>query len=185
MRLAGLLPAAGAGRRFGGCKQLLQIDGKPLVRHSLETLASVVSELPYIVLGANRQHIRPVVEDLARVVDHTDWQRGMGSSIARGVEEIVAREHCDGILILLADQWRVTPDDLHRLIEQFHGDRIVAALYADNPGVPAIFPAPMFDKLKQLQGEPGGKSILLEMQGNIVTVPVAAAAMDIDVADDA
>lgn len=184
MRIAGLLLAAGAGRRFGGCKQLFQIDGKPLVRHSLETLACVVDDPPHIVLGANRDKIRPVVKDIARVIEHPGWQQGMGSSIARGVEEIMVREQYDGILITLADQIRVTAAELRRLIEHFQGDRIVAAYYADSPGVPAIFPATLFERLIQLDADTGAKSILLEMQHNSVTVPISSAAVDIDVFDD-
>jgi molybdenum cofactor cytidylyltransferase len=184
MRIAGLLLAAGAGRRFGGCKQLALIDGKPLVRHALETLVSVFDEQLYIVLGAHSEDVRPVVEDIAQVIDHSDWQQGLGSSIACGVREIVALEQFDGILVSLADQLRLTPGDFDQLIEQFHGDRTVAAYYADSPGVPAIFPVTMFEQLKQLGTDRGAKSLLVDMQREIVTIPMPAAAMDIDTRED-
>ena len=45
MRIAGLLLAAGAGRRFGGRKQLALIGDKPLVRCTLEALAAVLAGL--------------------------------------------------------------------------------------------------------------------------------------------
>jgi molybdenum cofactor cytidylyltransferase len=140
MRIAGLLLAAGAGRRFGGRKQLALIGDKPLVRCTLEALAAVLAEQPYIVLGAYRADIRPIVEDIAQVIDHSNWQKGLGSSIAYGVNTIEARQRYDGILISLADQFRLTSDDFNRLIERFDGDRIVAAHYAHSIGVPAIFP---------------------------------------------
>jgi CTP:molybdopterin cytidylyltransferase MocA len=119
MRIAGLLLAAGAGRRFGGRKQLALIGDKPLVRCTLEALAAVLAEQPYIVLGAYRADIRPIVEDIAQVIDHSNWQKGLGSSIAYGVNTIEARQRYDGILISLADQFRLTSDDFNRLIERF------------------------------------------------------------------
>jgi molybdenum cofactor cytidylyltransferase len=184
MRIAALLLAAGAGRRFDGCKQLALIDDKPLVRRTLEALACVFAEQPYIVLGAHRVDIRPVVEDIAQVIDHPGWQQGMGSSIARGVTEIEARERYDGILVSLADQFRLTPGDFDQLIERFDGDRIVAAYYANSHGVPAIFPATMFERLKQLDAERGAKSMLVEMQQEIVSLPMPTAEIDIDTVAD-
>ena len=184
MRIAGLLLAAGAGRRFGGCKQLALIDDKPLVRCTLEALASVFAEQPYIVLGAYRENIRPIVEDIAQVIDHSNWQQGLGSSIACGVTAIEARERYDGILISLADQLRLTAGDFDQLIERFEGDRIVAANYANSHGVPAIFPATMFEQLKQLDAERGAKSMLVEMQQEIVSLHMPTVEIDIDTVAD-
>jgi molybdenum cofactor cytidylyltransferase len=184
MRIASLLLAAGAGRRFGGRKQLALIDDKPLVRCTLEALAAVFAEQPYIVLGAYRADIRPIVEDIAQVIDHPSWQKGLGSSIAYGVNTIEARQRYDGILISLADQFRLTPDDFNRLIERFDGDRIVAAHYANSIGVPAIFPSTVFEQLKQLDADHGAKTMLVKMQQEIVTVLMPMAKMDIDVVGD-
>jgi len=184
MRIAGLLLAAGAGQRFGGRKQLALIEGKPLVRHALESLAPLFAEDLYIVLGAYREDIQPQVEDLARVISHADWRHGLGSTIARGVDEIEAHGSYAGIMVALADQPRLTTDDFLQLVERFDGNRIVAAHYAGAPGVPAIFPAAAFDDLRQLQGDRGAKSMLLDSNRQIDTVPLPAAATDIDIEAD-
>jgi molybdenum cofactor cytidylyltransferase len=184
MRIAGLLLAAGGGRRFGGRKQLALVEGKPLVRHALESLAPLFADDLYIVLGGFRDEIRPQVEDLAQVISHADWREGLGSSIARGVGEIEARGRYAGIMIALADQPRLTADDFAQLVERFDGDRIVAAHYAGSPGVPAIFPTAAFKDLKRLHGDRGAKSMLLDLNREIDTVPLAAAATDIDTEAD-
>jgi CTP:molybdopterin cytidylyltransferase MocA len=184
MRIASLLLAAGAGHRFGGCKQLAPVDGKPLVRHALEALAPLFSEHLYIVLGAFGEEIRPRVEDLAQVISHGDWRQGMGSSIARGVAEIETRGSYAGILIALADQPRLTTDDFLQLVERFDGNRIVAAHYAGAPGVPAIFPAAAFADLRRLRGDRGAKSMLVDPNRQIDTLPLPAAATDIDTEAD-
>nr|WP_320136647.1 nucleotidyltransferase family protein [uncultured Amphritea sp.] len=187
MRIACLLLAAGAGSRFGSakqCKQLALIDGKPLVKRSLETLACVFAENIYIVLGAYAKDIRPVVADLAQVIDHEEWKMGIGSSIAYGVKRIEAQGEYDGILIALADQLQLIEDDFHKLINQFDGKRTVAAYYSDSLGVPAIFPLTQFENLKRLGGDRGAKSILMAMQGDVVAVSLPTAAVDIDILSD-
>jgi CTP:molybdopterin cytidylyltransferase MocA len=42
--IAGLVLAAGAGTRFGGRKQLADLDGRPLLEHALEAMASAPVE---------------------------------------------------------------------------------------------------------------------------------------------
>jgi len=184
MKIACLLLAAGAGRRFGGCKQLTIIGGKPMVRHSLETLAPIFAKELYIVLGAHREEVRPVVEDLAQVIDHKDWQQGLGSSITHGIRRIEVLRNYNGILVALADQPRLTDRDYKLLVDRFDGDRVVAAYYADRPGVPAIFPAALFENLRQLEGDRGAKSMLMEMKQEIVTVDLPTAEIDIDTLAD-
>ena len=127
MRIAGLLLAAGGGTRFGGRKQLAAIDGRPLLRRSLETLAPVFGADLYAVLGAFRDEIRPLAADLARVIENAHWRQGLGSSIAVGVEAIRSRERYDGILIALADQVALQSDDYARLLQHFDGIRPAAA----------------------------------------------------------
>ena len=62
MRVACLLLAAGGSTRFGGCKLIAPIDGKPLVRYSLEALNPVFGDDLYVVLGGYRDLIQPLVE---------------------------------------------------------------------------------------------------------------------------
>ena len=50
--VAGLLLAAGAGRRFGGPKALAEIDGEPLVLRALKALRAAGCSPVRVVLGA-------------------------------------------------------------------------------------------------------------------------------------
>ena len=184
MRIAGLLLAAGGGRRFGGCKQLAPVDGKPLVRHGLEALAPLFPGHLYVVLGAWRDQIRPRVEDLAEAIDHEHWRDGLGSSIAAGVTQIKSRGRYDGILVGLADQFRLTTDDYARLVDRFDGDQSVAAHYAGSAGVPALFASDRYPLLEQLRGDRGAKPMLQQLAAELITVPMPAAAQDIDTPAD-
>jgi molybdenum cofactor cytidylyltransferase len=119
------------------------------------------------------------------VIDHENWRQGMGSSIARGIRVIEARESYDGIVVALADQPQLTVDDFNRLVSLFDGNHIVAARYSDQPGAPVIFPPALFGDLQQLVGDRGAKSMLLKMKQDIVTVDLPAAGIDIDTVADA
>ena len=184
MRIACLLLAAGEGRRFGSCKQLAEIDGKPLLAHAFGPLVSLFGDNLYVVLGAYADDIQPAIENSARVISNVDWQNGMGSSIACGMAEIEKQGDWDGIMITLADQPLLTRSDYRELLERFDGDRVVAAYYAGNPGVPAIFPNSRFNELQQLSGDRGAKALLGDCGEKIVLVPMPGAATDIDTRED-
>ena len=67
--------AAGSGERFGGGKQLADLDGRPLLEHVLAAMAAAPLERVVVVLGAQADEIRAGV-DLhgARAVICPDWR---------------------------------------------------------------------------------------------------------------
>lgn len=184
MRLAGLLLAAGEGRRFGNCKQLAEVGGQPLVRRSAELLASVPDIEVWVVLGANRDLVSPLVEGRARPIEFPDWQRGLGASIACGIREIAVLDRYDAVLIMLADQAALSRQDLIRLVESFDGERIAAAAYADCIGVPAIFPAARFATLAGLDGDRGAGALIASQEAQVISVEMPNAAIDVDTMQD-
>jgi len=75
--VAGLVLAAGAGRRFGGPKALVELDGERLVNRAVRVLGEGGLTTRYVVQGA---------ADLtglsgAEVVDNPDWAEGVGLSL--------------------------------------------------------------------------------------------------------
>lgn len=184
MRLAGLLLAAGEGRRYGGCKQLVEVGGKPLVRRSAELLASVPDIETWAVPGANREAIFPLLEGLAHPIEFPEWRRGLGASIAFGIREIAKVGRYDAVLITLADQAAVSREDLIRLVGSFDGERIAAAEYADCLGVPAIFPAARFALLAGLDGDRGARGLIGSQKSRVIAVGMPNAVIDVDTAHD-
>ena len=180
MRLAALLLAAGEGRRFGDCKQLAELDGKPLIRHALDALTPLMGDALHVVVGAHRDRVREVIEAPARIVEHAHWQAGMGSSIARGVGAIDDLDEYDGLLIALADQPRILLDDYQRLIAAFDGVSVVAAACAGRLGAPAIFPPMSYARLLKLDGDKGARDLLRDPACSPRVVDMPAAAFDFD-----
>lgn len=183
MRFAALLLAAGEGRRFGACKQLAMLAGKPLVRHALESLVTIFDSDLYVVLGARAEQIRPHVNDLAEVIEHEGWPAGLGTSIARGVGEIERTGIYDGVLVALADQPALTSGDYRQLLAEFDGRHVVATNHDDRAGVPAVFPSTWFERLRRLSGDRGAQALLTSIS-DVRQVSLDGAAVDVDRVDD-
>ena len=61
--IAGVVLAAGSGSRFGGAKQLAELDSRPLLEHALRAVEAVPAlERIVVVLGARAQEIRAGVD---------------------------------------------------------------------------------------------------------------------------
>ena len=50
--IGGLVLAAGAGTRFGGRKQLAELDGRPLLEHAVQAMTAAPVGRVVVVLGA-------------------------------------------------------------------------------------------------------------------------------------
>jgi xanthine dehydrogenase accessory factor len=181
-----MLLAAGSSSRFGSLKQLADIAGRPMLARTLDTVLQLERRHPVtVVLGADIERLEPLVRTTpARVAFNPDHAQGMASSIRVGLAQ--APSDARGALIALADQVAVTADDLRQLVSRWEEqpDRIVAALYNDTIGVPAIFPADLFRELAELQGDRGARVLLSRHPERVIGVPMPAAAQDIDTPGD-
>jgi molybdenum cofactor cytidylyltransferase len=177
-----ILLAAGNSTRMGSAKQLLNFNGKPLVRLAAET-ACLCNCAPVIaVLGAREREIRVVLQDLPlEIVVNESWFEGMGTSIKTGLHALGSRAVC-GVILALADQPFITAEFLHGLAEQHARTEkpIVASRYSGTIGVPAFLSRELFPKLHALEPHQGCKSILLDCSHEAVLMDCPEAAIDID-----
>jgi xanthine/CO dehydrogenase XdhC/CoxF family maturation factor len=181
-----MLLAAGSSSRFGSPKQLADIAGRPMLARTLDTVLQLERRHPVtVVLGADVERLEPLVRGAsAKVAFNPDHAQGMASSIRVGLAQ--APLDARGALIALADQVAVTADDLRQLVSRWEQqpDCIVAALYDDTIGVPAIFPADLFRELAELQGDRGARVLLSRYPERVIGVPMPSAAQDIDTPGD-
>jgi molybdenum cofactor cytidylyltransferase len=182
-KIAGLLLAAGGSSRLGRPKQLVEFEGKTLIRRAAETLIEAGCSPVYVVLGAETERSRQELEGLKVVVVINDcWPSGMGSSIALGVESLIdSGMAAEAVLVSLCDQPFVTAENLRMFLDTFRKTRaaVIAAKYNDVAGVPAIFSSRAFPDLAALEGEKGAREII-RISLDAVTIPLPEAAIDID-----
>jgi CTP:molybdopterin cytidylyltransferase MocA len=183
--LYAIVLAAGASTRFGGIKQLVRIDGRPLLHTTVSRAVEVAGAATIVVLGANAAELAPLLTHTpATIVVNRDWREGIGSSIRAGVARLPAA--CTGAMLMLADQAAVTAQDLQRLVGTWRRqpEYIAAALYAGATGVPAVFPRASFRQLAELRGDVGARMLLQRNPDRVVRVPMDSAALDIDTPED-
>ncbi len=89
-RVAGLVLAAGAGRRYGMPKALVPYEGSLLVERACRLVAEICDPV-VVVLGAAADEVGERADlGAATVVVNPDWDTGMGSSLRVGLTAIAA-----------------------------------------------------------------------------------------------
>ncbi len=174
--VAGLVLAAGEGRRFGGPKQLAVLDGRPLLEHALAALAEL--ERVVVVLGARADEIRAGADlGRAEVIVCPDWADGMSASLRRG---LAALEGAGEVVITLADQPFITAAVVARV--RAAPGAAARAVYGGVPGHPVVIRRQLLERAGELRGDAGFRNLL----GGAAEVECADLAdpRDIDTRDD-
>ncbi|GLY05674.1 MULTISPECIES: nucleotidyltransferase family protein [Actinoplanes] len=112
MTVAGLVLAAGAGRRYGMPKALVRHGDRLFVQHAVDTLRSGGCDRIVVVLGAAADEVVAAAPDLPEVVVNPDWDSGMASSLQAG---LAALDDEDAVIVLLVDMPGVTAAAVERL----------------------------------------------------------------------
>jgi CTP:molybdopterin cytidylyltransferase MocA len=182
--LAGIILAAGASTRLGRPKQLVRLQGTPLIARAVREALQICGAGIFVVTGAHHGDVSAALQDLpVTVVRNAAWQEGIGISIREAVA--LMEPSVDAVLVMLADQPAVTERGLRTLVAAWAADlgHIAASRYDDTVGVPAIFPREYWRLLLALHGDRGAKSVIDASEPvNLVAMPEAA--VDIDTPED-
>lgn len=179
-----LIMAAGASRRLGQPKQLLEYKGETLLRRiSKEALKAQIGNLT-VVLGFDHINIKKEITDLKLdVFINEEWEEGLGASIRNGLKHVLNKNpQTDAILLSMVDQPFIDATHLKKLVNAYNAARqmIIASAYSGTFGVPVLIDCFYFDMLKELKGDEGGKKIFVNYIKDIVEIPFIAGAIDID-----
>jgi molybdenum cofactor cytidylyltransferase len=186
--IGAIVLAAGASSRMGPPKQLLPIDGVPLLARTVEVLLAAPVWPVVVVLGANGDAMRPL---LARypvlIADNPAWPEGMASSIRAGITTLrqFSRD-LEGAVITVCDQPALATRHLEALLAapRTTGRRMAAARYRERLGVPAFFAHEHFAALQALTGEEGARTLLNRDAGLVAAVDLPELALDLDTPAD-
>lgn len=144
-----ILLAAGASRRMGSCKQLLDLGGKTILARSLETLlAGGIREVVVVVSPAGDRVADQAARYPVRVVRNSDPEGDMAASIRTGRDALSS--DVSGILIAQCDYPLITPETIGRLAREhaLTPERIVIPCHDGRRGHPPLVPRRLLDLLE-------------------------------------
>ena len=163
--------ASGEGKRFSskkGGKLLAPLGGIPVLKRVLQALpieefcdVVVVTRWPEVETMCNTMQIKCVRHDNPLRSDTI--REGMRAVIDGAADPSDMPDAC---LFVAGDQPLLTADSIKRLLQTFgdvfgRGQSAVCRLgWKQEAGNPVLFPAAMFEKMRSLEGNRGGASLL-------------------------
>lgn len=184
-RVAAIVLAAGRSSRMGAPKQLLEIEGRTMLRRAVETVLASRAEL-VIVVSRHFEEVAdlPVVQAaFYREPDELSDSIKNGLSAIRDWEEENAL--MDAALFVPCDLPLLTSSHLDSLIEKYRGEtQIVASRFAGTSGIPMLFGRALWAELDALEGDKGGRGIVARYPGLTASVDFEGALFDLDTPAD-
>jgi CTP:molybdopterin cytidylyltransferase MocA len=181
MGVAGVVLAAGAGRRYGMPKALVRWDGRLLVERAADTLTQGGCAPVVVVLGAAAEQVRDEARLDATTVDNPDWATGMGSSLRTGLASLYDTR-ATAAVVLLVDLPGVTPAAVRRLAALAAPDALAMAGYGDHRGHPVLLGRDHWAGVAAAAvGDVGAKPYLSAHAAAVRVVPCDDVAHDRDV----
>ncbi|HYO36079.1 MAG TPA: nucleotidyltransferase family protein [Geodermatophilus sp.] len=137
--VAGLVLAAGGGRRYGMPKALVEYGGSLLVERAVRT-ARAVCDPVLVVLGARAVDVwRTADLDGATVLANRDWETGMASSLRTGLDGLRGWPGAvDAALVTLVDMPGMTPAALAAVAVHAFPGALAVATYDGVRGHPVL-----------------------------------------------
>ena len=186
--VAGLLLAAGAGRRLGCPKALVKLGGAPLTERGLGTLRTGGCRPVMVVLGAAAEEVRQArsLGDAVVVVNDA-WSDGMGGSVRAGLAE-ARRSGAAAVLVLPVDQPLITPALVARLIQSWREGAVAAvATYGGEMSTPVLLDRSLWPQVEvHAVGDVGARAFLRSNPGVVTAVACGDVGdpSDVDTQDD-
>ena len=159
--ISAILLAAGQSKRMNGENKLTkEIQGIPIIKHSVKNiLASSIDEL-IIVLGHQKETIEKLINKNEKIkfVFNKDFESGMASSIKEGLNHL--SKNTEAFFICLGDMPMVNSDIYNQLIKSRSQKDILVPTYKSQQGNPILFNKSLKEKIMSITGDIGAKKIL-------------------------
>jgi molybdenum cofactor cytidylyltransferase len=178
--------AAGSSSRMGEPKQLMVYKNKTFLQHIIDEAKNANLEPVICVTGYQAERISGSISGMdVSIVYNAHWANGMGSGISAGIKQLLYSD-VDSVILAVSDQPYVSSGLFRALIGRRNdsGKGIVASSYAGTLGTPVLFAENYFDRLKELNGDQGAKSLAKLNLPDVRLVEFEKGSIDIDTKQD-
>jgi molybdenum cofactor cytidylyltransferase len=166
---------------------LATLEGRPILQHVLDAIATVEPVLTVVVLGIDADDVEAAVDwrDERRIVNE-DPGRGLASSLKAGVAAVAsAVPGLDAILICLGDQPRLRPEVIRALVGAETDRSIVAPRYADDGSRnPVLLRRDAWGHAMTATGDSGLGAFIRSHPDQVLEVPFSGGNPDVDRPED-
>jgi molybdenum cofactor cytidylyltransferase len=188
--VAGVILAAGSGRRFGGTKLTAPLRGRPLVSYSLDVAgraraAGLLTDLKIVVAPGDEAITRLARDAGAAPLVNPSPEHGLSSSLRLALAAL----HAEAALVVPADQPLVRLDVVAVLVAAWH-ERLgvlIRPRYArtpDQPGHPVLLDRSLWPLADQLEGDAGVGQLLPAGTAGAALIDLPGSNPDVDTPAD-
>jgi molybdenum cofactor cytidylyltransferase len=180
--ISAIMLAAGLSSRMNGENKLTkQINGIPLINHSLKNiLGSSVNEI-IVVVGYEKNILKKIIVEnkKIKIIYNKDYKNGIASSIKIGIKNISKKT--EAFFISLGDMPNVNQNVYNKLIKARnkynkklkvqHKKEIIIPTHKGKNGNPILFSKYMKNKIMKIEGDAGAKSLIELNMNKILKIP--------------
>jgi len=164
-RVAAVVLAAGASRRYGAPKPLLPWGGTTLLDHVVGQARASQATQTVVVVGHQAERMAQAlahrqVDERVQIAYNEEWEVGLSTSVRTGLRALP--DSVSAALFLLADQPGITAELINAVIRRYRETLapIVAPRHRGHRGNPVLFDRSLFGDLMKLEGDRGGRALI-------------------------
>lgn len=186
MPIGAVVLAAGQGSRMGGeNKLLLEVAGRPMVRHVVEAASEGGCDSVHVVYSSDA--VAAALGDAAYLVHNPDAESGQASSLRVGLQSMP--EDVTAAVVLLGDQPLVGARTVRMLLRAWRREEARAAVAASFPEAEGWRPPVVLDRrlwadLYELRGDEGARRLFRGRPELLETVLATGSPHDVDTPED-
>jgi molybdenum cofactor cytidylyltransferase len=160
-KIGAVVLAAGLSSRMGANKLLMDVGGKPMIRHTVEAALASHAAPAIVVTGHAASDVKAALAGLdVAFADNPDFSKGLSTSLKAGLNALP--EDCDGAVVLLGDMPGVDAALIDRLIAAFDPaeDRAICmATRHGRRGNPVLWARRFFPEMMAIAGDVGARNL--------------------------
>jgi CTP:molybdopterin cytidylyltransferase MocA len=172
MKIAAIVLAAGEGRRVGGAKALLSLEGSSFLALVCRGLSRPGVSVVVAVVGAEAERVRKNagVPTGVEVVENERWRDGMLSSVWRGLDA-AEEKGAEAVLLHPVDHPLVAPHTVDRVLAALDRGAFVAVpTHGRRRGHPGGFGREAVAALRSAPPDRGARAVLEAQPERVVHV---------------